>query len=415
MNTNELRTYIPFAMARDNMSFGPDGSVHPNPQNLPASYFPAFLYESYKADVRAANLEVARSAALVSYADFARVYGMLQDSSSHALKFDCVDALRFSGTEDLAPLRTFAKALTGSIDETIVAVLAHFLSNVKRKMLQSPVTYHMMPMLTGRQKGGKSTAVRKLLSPLGETVHETTITSSLKAENFMMFAQYFVVFFDEMEGIQKSSIAALKKMVTEERSGGRVYYTQRNVNLPNLCSFIGTANDSAMELIDDKTGARRFFEIKCADRLDWAALNSINYQKLWQGIDETKKSGYYLAAEEAIDRRQQDLVSVDLFVMFLQETQLYPDPLDASEDTWIPTKLFYKIYLDWLEAYKAQALHPATFFKKLLAHGFERIIRKSAVGDRKGQSTVYRVSSKSAFIHLEKSSTARSALEAKLK
>jgi hypothetical protein len=401
INIDELRTYIPFAIAREGWTFAPDGSVSPNPNNLPPGWFPANLYETYKADVRNANREAGRAVHKhVTYADFRRVFDMVQDEGAHALKYGCVDALRFSGIEDLAPLRQFVKAVLGTLDETAVMVFAHFIANVKRKMTQQAVTYQLMPILTGKQKGGKSTAVRKLLSPLGETVHETTITSSLKAENFMMFSQFFVVFFDEMEGIQKTSIAALKKMITEERAGGRVFYTQRNVNLANLCSFVGTANDSAMELIDDKTGARRFFEILCADKLDWSALNAIDYGALWRGIDENTKSKYYLLAEAEIDRRQQNLVSVDMFNMFLQETHLQPEAGEPeTEGKWISSKTFYKVYSDWLEPYRATPLHPATFFKKLTAAGFEKRVQNvgqpvlAGSNMRRTTTTVYRISS----------------------
>ncbi len=398
INIDELRTYIPFAIAREGWRFMPDGSLTPNPNNLPPGWFPAQLYETYKADVRNANREAGRQVhKAVSYADFVRVFNMSQDEGAHALKYSCVAALTFSGTENLEPLRAFVRAVLGTVDEVAVMVFAHFLANVKRKMLQEPVTYQIMPILTGKQKGGKSTAVRKLLSPLGETVHETTITSSLRAENFMMFSQFFVVFFDEMEGIQKTSIAALKKMITEERAGGRVYYTQRNVNLANLCSFIGTANESALELIDDKTGARRFFEVICADKLDWALLNSIDYVALWQGIDETNKSRYYLAVEAEVDRRQQNMVSVDMFNMFLQETHLQPDETEPA-GKWVSSKTFYKVYCDWLEPYRATPLHPATFFKKLAAAGFEKRTQNIFSGiERRTTVTVYRVSARASL------------------
>jgi hypothetical protein len=402
MNLDELRSYIPFAMAREGWHFNPTGSISPNPQNLPHSYFPAFLYETYKADVKDANrLAGRRQYAAAPFSDFARVFGMLQDHEAHAKKYACVEQLRFGGTENLAPLRDFARAVTGENDEVYVSVFAHFLSNIKRKMLSLPVTYQIMPILTGKQKGGKSTAVRRLLNPLGETLHETTITSSLRAENFTMFSQYFVVFFDEMEGIQKSSIAALKKMITEERAGGRIYYTQRNVNLPNLASFIGTGNDAAAELIDDKTGARRFFEIPCAEKLDWDAINAVDFIALWQGVDETQKSRYYLAAEKAIEARQEHLVSMDMFATFLAETHLKP-PVDETTTRYVTGKALYTAYAGWLDGYKSQPLHAATFFKKLNSYGFERIRQTITDNqDRRTTVTLYRISSHSAFMASE--------------
>ncbi len=422
MNLTNLRLYIPAAMELAGLRFDPAGDVVPNERALPVTVFIVNLHEDYKVAVSAHNaaqmvfvLAQRRLIQPANYADFARLFFAVQDTQVARLRHEYIAPLIFIGQENLQPLEKFCLAVLGHNDVTAVAIFAHFIANIKRKMLQLPVTYHIMPMLTGRQKGGKSTAVRKLLSPLGETMLETTITASLRPENFLMFSQYFAVFFDEMEGIQKSSISALKKMITEDRASGRLYYTQRNVSAVNRCSFIGTANDSALELIDDKTGARRFFELRCSDKLDWATLNGIDFVELWKGIDENKKSEYYLAAEAEIDRRQEDMVSIDMFKMFLQETLLNPSPAaTADESTWVSSKNFYKIYMDWLEPYRATSLHPSTFFKKLAAAGFEKKLRHVVVGKRRTTLTVYRVANNSLFVALDAPQSVEERLRSKL-
>ena len=81
-------------------------------------------------------------------------------------------------------------------------------------------------------------------------------------------------------------MAALKGKVTADVVEWRVLGTHHRGRGQRLATFIGAANNVLADLIGDATGMRRFYEIKASERLDWDALNSIDYLALWQSVDE---------------------------------------------------------------------------------------------------------------------------------
>src|ERR1700678_1986169 len=74
-------------------------------------------------------------------------------------------SIKNAGLETLEPLTKFARAVTGKTESHVVAVLAHYIWTIKRRMLGKETFYQMMPILFGAKNGGKSIAVKKLLPP----------------------------------------------------------------------------------------------------------------------------------------------------------------------------------------------------------------------------------------------------------
>jgi predicted P-loop ATPase len=58
----------------------------------------------------------------------------------------------------------------------------------------------------------------------------------------------------------------------------------------NRATFIGTTNKDISRLIFDDTGMRRFYQIDCLAKIDWAVTEEVNYQRLWKSVDETQES-----------------------------------------------------------------------------------------------------------------------------
>ena len=63
-------------------------------------------------------------------------------------------------------LTEFVKACTGGEQLLHVHVMAHWIWQVKRKIINKPVRHHLMPVFSGPQGSGKSTALNILTSPL---------------------------------------------------------------------------------------------------------------------------------------------------------------------------------------------------------------------------------------------------------
>ena len=111
-------------------------------------------------------------------------------------------------------LADWVRAATGAVSPLDLAVMRHFIWQVKRKLLGLPVEHHMMPILYGRTGGGKSVAVHKLLEPVKEVTLCRDMSVFSDSFGRRQFARNFVMFFDEMEKCCGVDVNALKNIIT---------------------------------------------------------------------------------------------------------------------------------------------------------------------------------------------------------
>jgi len=192
---------------------------------------------------------------------------------------------------DDSHLRRWVQAVTGDIRPLDLAVIKHFVWQVKRKMSGLPVREHMMPIVFGATGGGKSESIKALIRPLGE-VCDTPGSFDILADErqFFRLERNYVMFFDEMGKSTTADVACIKNAITMERASARVLGSNRsNGAPPNNATFIGGSNVPVNELINDPTSARRFWQINAhvQSQADYAVINSIDYAALWQSVSQT--------------------------------------------------------------------------------------------------------------------------------
>jgi len=239
-----------------------------------------------------------------------------------------------NGDKSLSEVKKFSEAVVGKVDPVVEAVFAHFMWHVKRKVFGRPVEHHIMPILSGIQGNGKSTAVAKLLKPLEDFKLTPKLPDLTDPRHFESFDLNFVAFCDEMEQVEKTNIEGLKRFITGEDQTAREMYTSTNVKWMQNCTAIGCTNKSLSTLIYDPTGMRRFFEINTDPHMPtngaWTQLASIDYLKMWQQIDENIGGSecYIKPFKAEVEARQEDLRVPDPVESFLRETgALVVDPL----------------------------------------------------------------------------------------
>ncbi len=275
---------------------------------------------------------------------------------------------RFRDTLGWAPdaesrIKAWLYAVTGGNNEIDLAVILHFIWQVKRKLHGLPVEHHMMPIFIGPQNGGKSTAVRKLLEPIAlaglmESCHDLRLIEDDR--HVARFATKLVVLCDEMTKVHKTDIAALKGFITEDVASWRVMKTTQTMKSVNLSTFIGTANPDIIDLINDPTGMRRFFEIRCQSKLDWASINALDYLRIWQAVDhrDVSPATPYWAV---IDRRQQALTAPNSIDEWLElHCEYGPTVMD-----WVTAHDAYKVYAQWMSLQRRAPESTASFGRRL--------------------------------------------------
>ena len=271
-------------------------------------------------------------------------------------------------------VRKFVKAVTGELDEDDVAVIAHWMWQVKVKMSGGYPTYHVMPILFGKQEGGKTYALNRLIAPINNFRLNIGMDEMSDGRFFKSMSENFVVVFDEMQGAVRTDIDALKKQVTIADNDYRPLGTNDVFKVRQACSFIGATNRSVAEQIQDATGMRRFYELRCQDKLDWESLAEIDYTALWQSIDETRVDGYILPRIESIRKKQSYLIAEDEIGLFMDACGLVVAKTPTKK---VPTSELYERYRFWAASngFTPKAIN--WFGRSFAGKGFPKGIQRS--------------------------------------
>jgi hypothetical protein len=188
-------------------------------------------------------------------------------------------------------VRKFIHAVTGEERELDLAVLLHFIWQMKRKLNGLPVTDHLMAVFQGKTRAGKSTALLRLFEPVREVLSSFLGLDVLQDERQVFrLARSYVVFLDEMGKAPKVSVDTLKNVITRPELEWRKLGTNTIERAVNNVTLIGASNPRLSELIADPTGMRRFYEVQCQDVLDWETVNAFDPLACWREVDERKAS-----------------------------------------------------------------------------------------------------------------------------
>lgn len=250
--------------------------------------------------------------------------------------------IKFSAP-NLGPLETFVSAVTGKSEKKVVNVLAHFIWQIKRKLIDKEIVFHIMPILFGAQGGGKSKSLQHLFNPIKNLTLDLGLTEVTDSRFYFSLSRNFVVILDELAGIKKADVDILKKQISATYNDSRRLGGNTVTKIKQNASFIGTTNRNVNELLFDVSGARRFYEIKTLDRLDWDIINSIDYIALFRGIDENLERGYLEEVMNEVVEDQKDLIGLDELTVFMQSVNL------TTGDREIAATIVYDAYKTWAE------------------------------------------------------------------
>ncbi len=309
--------------------------------------------------------------ALDEYCDRGRIH--IKESTDRNIACD---------KEDLTEIERFVFSLKGQIDKLDVAVLAHWIWMVKRKMLKQDVTDHIMPILFGKQGGGKTVALHKFIKPISDYRMNLKMNQMTDDRYFEAMSERYVVVFDEMQGVSRTDIDSLKNQITCDWNDARIMRTNRVLKRRQSCSFIGATNKPVGEQIIDHTGMRRFWEIKCLDILNWDELNKINYIALWKGVNEKSERGYLYNHLDQIKVTQDELMIQEDIDAFFSERSVYP-PVDGCERFKLDINIIYSDYKKWCVESNCKPYNKIWFGKKASSKGLKIEIKSQGKGKKK--------------------------------
>lgn len=279
------------------------------------------------------------------------------------------EKMRFHKTQNgLASLESFIFACTGETQKLHVYAMAHWIWQVKRKIYNKSVGHHLMPVFSGPQGSGKSTALNKLTGPLKDYRLDWNLQALGDDRNYHGINRNFIILFDEMMGCNKTDIETLKHFITAERLSARKLYTNQVDTLSQNCSCLGTSNKHLDVLIRDETGMRRFVEIKSKEKMDWGLLNSIEPLSIWSAIDENNDDGYLYEVADLLKQEQETYRFQDSVESYLSETGAF----NGNRTQKVSNEKVFADYVDWCRAAEERPLSKQYFGKRLKSLGFEQ-------------------------------------------
>lgn len=237
----------------------------------------------------------------------------------------------------------WVEAATGERNPLDIAVVRHFVWQVRRKLSGLPVEHHMMLILFGVSGGGKSVAVHKLIGPLQDvsTLRDLSIFSDQFAKR--AFARSYIMFFDELSKSDQTDVNALKNVVTAPTIEWRGIGSESIHSAPQNSTFIGCSNSPVRERIQDPTSSRRFWQLNCAERLSWEKINAIDYLALWQSVDETAPCPILECLDAIRVVQEREIQHKDLIENWL-ENSCEPAPFDSNSPG---TDGLYSAFSEW--------------------------------------------------------------------
>jgi len=257
--------------------------------------------------------------------------------------------------EDLSELKKLVSIITpeGNTNFDLdVAVLAHFIWSIKAKMHSRDVYYHIMPIFYSTQGAGKTWTVNSLLKPLNDYTARVTMEQVVDTKENFGLSRSYIGFVDELSGANKSCIESLKNRISANESEVVLKYENNSTLIRNNTTYIGCTNKPVGEMIIDSTGMRRFWQINykapvldASGVSDFTEVNSIDYMKIWQGIDESREKGYTdnLQVElEAIQSKSKAVTSIDSYF-----TENDINVVDGTIGVYVSVMDIYRHYLEY--------------------------------------------------------------------
>ena len=169
------------------------------------------------------------------------------------------------------------------------AVLQKTIHQVKVKFTGKRVYDHLIAVLVGLQGSGKSEFLVRFLGPIAEEVLPTNFAEISDIRNVQLW-QFLVLLLEELDKGEKADITTVKNRATASHIGARVMGTNRQIQVFNRATFIGSSNRSVAEVLTDTTGMRRYAELSWkvgrGDESVFNAINAIDFRLLWRSVDE---------------------------------------------------------------------------------------------------------------------------------
>jgi hypothetical protein len=299
------------------------------------------------------------------------------------------------GGEKSSELERWLKAVRPEADATDLAVMIHWIWQIKRKVYGLSVQAHLMPVFCGLTNTGKSVAVRRLISPLAAISSESDLKRIGDSREDFILIRSFIMFLDEMAKASSADFEILKYKITANTIEYRKLGSNATVKGSQNATFIGTSNYSVIDIIKDPTSARRYYELWVKGKCDWKTINEIDYLQIWRSVNEQDDEASHLKGHEDEIKKRQDIIrDRDSVEEWLEYDNL--KPVDGVEKKEVKARELYDVYMRFMEFQERKRFAVSiNKFGRLMSAHTERVKKEDSnfylVRGSKPHSTASRV------------------------
>lgn len=231
--------------------------------------------------------------------------------------------------------------------DLVVAVLRHFVWQVQRKLAGKPASHHLMPVLHGRQGGGKTYFIERFTEPLKEVTSYSDF-GQIADDRMIDLWRSYVLVLDEMAKASKADIETVKHVISAHALERRPMRTTSIVTITQNATLIGASNHRIGELIKDDTGNRRFVELFYTRPSDDDYLHTIDWHSAWSSV-QADDIAPILAVADQLAELQSDARHhgpVEYWLMHLGEVDVEHLRRAAGRDDLLSTRQLYEAYVE---------------------------------------------------------------------
>ena len=258
----------------------------------------------------------------------------------------------------------------GDMSEKHIRAIKHTIWQVKRKLFDLEVKYHLCLILYGKQGCGKSDFLRQLFEPLEEVYCLIDGTGIADKFGGTIFENHYVGNLDELSKITDKSIELVKQFITLNQITGRKIMTQIHEQTKQNMTLVGSSNRPINDVIYDFSGMRRWWQIeinKAYSHMDFGKIEAEDFMTYWKSVDENGP-GFYTQEQEMMEYQDSfvALSTVDEFI----ELYDYKCNYDV-ENHYIQIDELYSDYIDVCKRRNNKVQRQSKFRAQLKERGFE--------------------------------------------
>lgn len=193
--------------------------------------------------------------------------------------------------------------------DLFAALIKHQIWSVKNKLAIGEIDYPIFLNIEGEQGCGKSTFIRHMCQEVMKKLYAEVKTDMLN-DSFsqIVWNKKLICNFEDLDKEDSVGNGKLKRLITAKESFDRAMRSEDFHETPNRATLFSNSNYAIWEIFPDKTGMRRYADLKFTrddmknDLIAQEYCDKIwseNAIALWKGVNENEKMGYVFGNDMA--------------------------------------------------------------------------------------------------------------------